>query len=262
MSRVHAIFKREFMSYFKSPIGYVVLAMFMLISAFVFVTQLQNQYSDIATVLVLVQFVIFLIAIPMITMRSFSEERKNGSEILLLTSPASVFEIVLGKYLASFSILLIMAAGSVVYIVITLIFGGMIDEKIIGAYIAFIGLGAVYISIGLLASSVTENQVISAIITFGSILFLMLLDGVAQIMGYVTSMLLDKVNVLNLTDLQIDTFSKSVVSVIKWPNPLSRVDNYSNGIFEVSPIILFISLIAIFLFLTIRMIEKRRWTQK
>ncbi len=262
MKRINAIFKREFAAYFKSPIGYVVMSLFMLITAFIFVSDLQYQYADVGMILLSVQTILFLIVIPIITMRSFSEEMKNGSEVLLLTSPASVFEIVAGKYLAALSLLGVMTAGSLVYVVITLGFGGTIDAKVLGAYIGFISIGAVYLSIGLFASSMTENQIISAIITFGVIFMLILIDGIAYIMGSVISTFVDKINIFGLTDLQIDSFSSTVVNIIQWPNPSARLVNFSRGIFELTPLVFFVTLTAIFLFLTIRVIEKRRWTQK
>ena len=262
MKRINAIVKREILSYFKSPIGYIVLALFMLITSFVFVSNLQYQYSDVGTFLLSVQTILFMIVVPMITMRSFSEERKNGSEILLLTSPASVFEIVLGKYLASLFVLLVMTFTSVIFVILTLAFGGIIDGKVLGAYIGFILLGAAYLSIGLFASSLTENQVISAIITFATIFFFIIIEGIATIMGSVISTLVSKVNIFGLTDLQIDGVSKAVIKIVEWPNPSARLSNFSSGIFEIVPLVFFISLIAIFLFLTVRVIEKRRWTQK
>ena len=262
MKRIGAIVRREYLSYFKSPIGYIILAMFVLVTSFVFVMDLQYQYSDIGTVLMSVQTILFMVIIPMITMRSFSEERKGGTEVLLLTSPASVFEIVMGKFLASFSLLLTMTATSVVYILFTLGFGGTVDAKTLGAYLGFIFIGAAYLSIGIFASSLTENQVISAIVTFGIIFMLVLLDGIASIISSVISTFVDKVNVFGLTDLQIDSLSTKVTEIISWPNPSARLSGFSSGIFELTPIVFFISLISIFVFLTMRVIEKRRWTQK
>ena len=262
MQRMKAITKREFQSYFKSPIGYIVLALFMLITSFIFVSDLQYKYADVGTILLSVQSILFMIVIPMITMRSFSEERKNGSEVLLLTSPASVFEIVMGKYLASLFVLLIMTSTSLVFVLFTLAFGGTLDAKVVGAYIGFICIGAAYLSIGLFASSLTENQVISAIITFATIFVFMIIDGIASIMGSVASTFVSKINFFGLTDLQIDGVSKAVTAFLQWPNPSARLNNFSRGIFEIGPLLFFVSLIAVFLFLTIRVIEKRRWTQK
>ena len=262
MKRVSAIVRREYLSYFKSPIGYIVLAMFVLVTSFVFVMDLQAKYSDVGTVLMSVQTILFMVIIPMITMRSFSEERKGGTEVLLLTSPASVFEIVMGKFLASLGLLLTMTATSVVYLLFTLGFGGTVDAKTFGAYLGFIFIGAAYLSIGIFASSMTENQVISAILTFGIIFMLVLLDGVASIISSVLSTFIDKINFFGLTDLQIDSVSTKISEIIRWPNPSTRLTGFGSGIFELTPIVYFISLISIFLFLTIRVIEKRRWTQK
>ncbi len=262
MKRISAIIKREYLSYFKSPIGYVILALFFLVTSFVFVMDLQYQYSDIGTVLLSVQTILFMVIIPMITMRSFSEERKGNTEVLLLTSPASVFEIVLGKYLASLYLLLTMTATSVVYILITLSLGGIVDAKTLGAYIGFIFIGAAYLSIGIFASSLTENQVISAIVTFGIIFGLVLLDGIASIISSVVTTFISKINFFGLTDLQIDSLSTKISEVISWPNPSTRLEGFSSGIFSLTPIVYFISLISIFVFLTVRVIEKRRWSQK
>lgn len=262
MSRINAIVKREFMSYFKSPVGYIVLAFFMLITSFIFVSDLQYMQADVGMVLLSVQSILFMVIVPMITMRSFSEERKNGTEVLLLTSPASVFEIVLGKYIASLYVLLAMTSTSIIFLLFTVAFGGTVDAKVLGSYIGFICIGAAYLAIGIFASSVTENQVIAAIITFASILVLMIIDGIAGIMGSVVSTFVSKINLFGLTDLQIDGISKAVTTFLQWPNPNTRLSNFSRGIFEISPLLFFISVISIFLFLTMRMIEKRRWTQK
>lgn len=262
MKRINAVAKREFQAYFKSPLGYIVLALFMAITSFLFVSEIQSSYSDVGGILLSVQSILFMIVIPMLTMRSFAEERKNGTEVLLLTSPASVFEIVIGKYLASLYVLLLMTSTSVVFILFTLAFGGKIDATVLGAYIGFICIGAAYLAIGIFSSALTESQVISAIITFATVFLLLLIDGVASIFGSVISTFVSKINFFGLSDLQIDGISTAVANFLKWPNPTNRLSNFSAGIFEITPIVFFISLIAIFLFLTMRVIEKRRWTQK
>jgi len=91
---------------------------------------------------------------------------------------------------------------------------------------------------------------------------MVLLDGIAALLGSVASTFVDKINIFGLSDLQIDSAGKAVAEFIRWPNPATRLDNFSRGIFEITPLVFFISIIAIFLFLTIRVIEKRRWTQK
>ena len=262
MKRIGAIFKRDLTAYFKSPIGYVILAVFAIIFGVLFSTEIIfGGQSDIGSNLLFMQFMLIII-IPIITMRSFSEDRKSGTDVLLLTSPASVFEVVIGKFLASFTLLLIMTSSTLIHLMFTLGFDGTVDAKTLGAYIGFVFIGAAYLSIGLFASSLTENQLIAFITTFGIILGLLVLSLIANLFGTITSTLISKVNVFNLTDIQIDNFSKKVIEIINWPNPSTKLINFGSGIFELTPIVYFVSIVSIFIFLTVRMIEKRRWTQK
>ncbi len=262
MKRIGAIFRRDLAAYFKSPVGYIILAVFAIIFGVMFASEmLFGGQSDLGANLLFMQFMLIII-IPIITMRGFTEDRKSGTDVLLITSPASIFEVVIGKYLASFTLLLIMTSSTLIHMMFTLGFGGTADAKTAGAYIGFIFIGAAYLSIGLFASSLTENQLISFITTFGIILGLMLLSLIASLLGSMTTTLLSKVNIFDLTDLQIDSISKKMVEIINWPNPSTKLDNFSSGIFELTPIVYFISIISIFIFLTVRMIEKRRWTQK
>ncbi len=262
MKRIGAIFKRDLTAYFKSPIGYVILAVFAIIFGVLFSSEiLFGGQSDIGSNLLFMQYILIII-IPIITMRSFAEDRKSGTDVLLLTSPASVFEVVIGKFLASFTLLLIMTSSTLIHLMFTLGFNGIVDAKTLGAYIGFVFIGAAYLSIGLFASSLTENQLIAFITTFGIILGLFVLSLIANLFGTITSTLISKVNVFNLTDLQIDNISKKVIEIINWPNPSTKLTNFSSGIFELTPIVYFVSIVSIFIFLTVRMIEKRRWTQK
>ncbi|MDD2392666.1 MAG: ABC transporter permease [Eubacteriales bacterium] len=262
MKRVGAIFRRDLIAYFKSPVGYIILAVFAIIFGILFSSEiLFGGQSDIGANLLFMQFMLIII-VPIITMRGFTEDRKSGTDVLLLTSPASIFEVVIGKFLASFTLLLIMTSSTLIHLFMTLGFGGVVDAKTLGAYIGFIFIGAAYLSIGLFASSLTENQLISFITTFGIILALFLLSLIASLMGTLTSTLISKINIFDLSDIQIDNIAKKVTEVINWPNPSTKLDNFSSGIFELTPIVYFVSIVSIFIFLTIRMIEKRRWTQK
>lgn len=262
MKRVGAIFKRDLMAYFKSPIGYIILAVFVIIFGILFSSDvLFGGQSDIGGNLLFMQFMLIII-VPIITMRGFTEDRKSGTDVLLLTSPASIYEVVIGKFFAAFTLLLIMTSSTLIHLLFTLGFGGTIDAKTLGAYIGFVFVGAAYLSIGLFASSLTENQLISFLATFGIILGLFLLSLIASLFGTITSTLIDKVNIFNLSDIQIDAAAEKVVQIINWPNPSTKLANFSSGIFELTPIVYFISIVSIFLFLTVRIIEKRRWTQK
>lgn len=260
MKRTIAIFKREFAAYFRSPMGFVVFAIFMAISGLFFASGVLSGYLDMVGELAFVQSFFFVI-IPLMTMRSFSEDRKNGTEVLLYTSPASSTEIVIGKYLAALALFGIMTGGTLVHVLITGLYDGLIDISVLGAYIGFVFLGAAYVSIGIFASALTENQVIAAVISFIIIIVLTLLDFVSNMIGSVAATLIDKINFIGLSDMQIDSAGRWVTGALQWLNPSTRLNNYIDGIFELSPLLFFVSIIAVFLFMTNRIIEKRRWSQ-
>jgi len=160
-----AVFKKEIKSYLLSPIGYIFIGLFLIMfSTFFFLTIFQSQVLNFeylfyngATILTFIT--------PVLTMRMFSEERKNGTEQLLLTSPRSVTSIVLGKFLAAVAVILITLLFSIIYSVIVSFFGNVNIPTLIATIIGFLLVAMAAISIGMLASSITENQIISAIIT-------------------------------------------------------------------------------------------------
>lgn len=261
MKCTQAIFKREFLAYFRSPMGFVLFAIFMTLGGLVYASSILSTYVDMVSEISFLQSLMFVF-IPILTMRSFSEDRRNGTEVLLYTSPANTLDIVLGKYLAALALFCIMTAGTFSHLIITAFYGGIIDISVLGAYIGFIFLGAAYIAIGVFSSALTENQIIAAIISFIIIAALLFLDFISSAVGSMVSTLLGKINFFGLTDLQIDGAGTAVTSAVQWLNPTTRLDNYISGIFEISPLVFFISLVAVFLFLTNRIIEKRRWSQR
>jgi ABC-2 type transport system permease protein len=261
MKCIQAIFKREFLAYFRSPMGYVLFAIFMTVGGLFYASGILSSYVDVVSEISFLQSFMFVI-IPMLTMRSFSEDRKNGTEVLLYTSPANTLDIVLGKYLAALALFCLMTAGTFAHLVITAFYGGIIDVSVLGAYVGFIFLGAAYIAIGVFASALTENQIIAAVISFIIIISMTLLDFISSAVGSMISTLIGKINFFGLTDLQVDGTGTAVTSALQWLNPSTRLSNYISGIFEVSPLVFFISLVAAFLFLTNRIIEKRRWSQR
>jgi ABC-2 type transport system permease protein len=262
MKRILAILKRDYASFFRSPIGYVVLAIYMFLNGIYYSGDISSSFSDIGTQISSFEWVVFILLIPLITMRIFSEDRKNGTEVLLYTSPASTLNIVLGKYLAALALFLLMTAGTLSHVLITAIFGGILDSSTLGAYIGFIFLGAAYVAIGVFASALTENQIIAAVISFIILIVLTLLDALAGMMGSITSSLLDKINFFGLSAAQVQSAGSAVTSALKWLNPSARLSNYLVGIFELAPLLFFLSIIAAFIFLTNRIIEKRRWSQR
>jgi ABC-2 type transport system permease protein len=170
-------------------------------------------------------------------MRILAEDRKNGTEVLLLTSPSRLSGIVIGKFLAAFTVFLILTVLTFVYPVIIVLLGGKITAQLVGSYIGFILLGASFISVGVFASSITENQVVAVIVGFVSLLVMWIIDSLAGFIG---------------------GFAGKVLS---WFSLLSRYEDFNKGILSLSPIVYYISFTAVFIFITIQMIEKRRWSQ-
>ena len=160
------VFKKEFKSYFLSPIGYVAIGIFMLMySIFFYLTTITYGSVFMGDLYYATARYGLLIMIPLLTMRMFAEERKSGTEQLLLTSPRSVTSIVLGKFFAAVAVILITLIFSIVYPVIISFFGNVNILTLIVTMLGFLLVAMAAISIGMLASSITENQIIAAIIT-------------------------------------------------------------------------------------------------
>ena len=161
-----AIFKKELKTYFLSPIGYIAIGIFMLVySIFFYLTTIMYGSLDMGNLYYATARYGLLLIIPLLTMRMFAEERKSGTEQLLLTSPRSVTSIVLGKFFAAVMVIVITLLLSIIYSVIVSFFGNLNITTIILTMIGFLLVAMAAISIGMLASSITENQIISAIIT-------------------------------------------------------------------------------------------------
>lgn len=161
-----AVFKKELKTYFLSPIGYIAIGIFMLMfSIFFYLTTISYGSVDMGNLYYATARYGLLLMVPLLTMRMFAEERKNGTEQLLLTSPRSVTSIVLGKFFAALAVILITLILSLVYAVIISFFGNVNIPTLIVTIIGFLLVAMAAISIGMLASSITENQIIAAIIT-------------------------------------------------------------------------------------------------
>ncbi|MDF2522382.1 MAG: transporter permease [Clostridiales bacterium] len=232
-----AIFKRELKSYFYSPIAYSLIGLYIILSSvFFMLVNLYSLFADFTGTLSTMGFLLIFI-IPILTMRILAEDRKNGTEVLLTTSPASLTDIVLGKYLATLCVFLLMTVLTFVYPIILSIFGKPPMPQIIGAYIGFILLGISFISVGVFASSLTESQIVAAIISFVSLLVMWLMDSIT---------------------LYIASWAAKILS---WFSLMSRYQDFSRGIVNLADIIYYLSFTVVFIFLTVRVLEKRRWSQ-
>ena len=161
-----AVFKKELKTYFLSPIGYIAIGLFLaMYSLFFFLTTIQYGVVDLGNLYYASARYGLLLIIPILTMRMFAEERKNGTEQLLLTSPRSVTSIVFGKFLAAVAVILITLIISLMYSIIVSFFGKVNIPTVLVTMLGFLLLAMAAISFGMFASSITENQIISAIVT-------------------------------------------------------------------------------------------------
>jgi len=234
---MRAVFWKEVRSYFSSPIAYVLIGLFILLTSIFFT--FGNLYGSSGSFIGILSTAIsfLMLIIPVLTMRIMAEDRKNGTEVLLLTSPASLTSIVLGKFLASYFVFLVLTAITFMYPVVLIVYGAAPTADLIGGYVGFLLLGAAFISVGIFASSLTESQVVAAIVCF-AMLFVMFLAG-------------------SLSDLIGGIPGK----ILGWFSLMTRFEGFASGIFSLSPIVYYLSFTAVFLFLTVRVIEKRRWSQ-
>ena len=231
-----AIFKRELRAYFTSPLGYVFLAIFYAFSGlFFYIFALSVGSTDISSVF-LMMFMVLMIFVPLLTMRLLSEDKKQKTDQLTLTAPVSLLSIVMGKFLAAYAIFAIGVAVMPVYGFVMSTFATVSWLPIWGNTVGLLLLGGIFVSIGLFISSLTENQMIAAIGGFFINLMILLMN--------------------TLTSALPSGFFRDVLSSI---SVYSRYSQITNGIFSLSSLIFFISVIFIFLFLTVRVLEKRRW---
>lgn len=231
-----AIFKREFSSYFNSASGYVFLAVFYFFAGFYFFSNnLMQNSSDISMVFQSL-FTIFIFLVPILTMRLFSEEFNNRTDQLLLTSPVRLNGIVYGKFFAAFAVYLIGVAILAIYMIVISFFVSVSVGEALCYMLGILLLGGAMISIGIFLSSLTKSQIIAAVCSFGVFLLLMYIDIFAE---FVPTQILR-------------TFLSDI----------SLIDHYSDfmsAIFNVSDLLYFLSVIFVFNFLTVRVLEKKRW---
>ena len=230
-----AVFKRELSSYLNSMIGATFLFVYFLFSGIYFFYVLSYGTASLAPIFNNM-FIVLILLIPILTMRLLSEERRTKTDQVLLTAPVGLWAIVLGKFLSAFIMLCIATSINVIFGLVLNIFGSPDWMSILSNIIGQLLLGAALIAIGLFISSLTESQVIAAISTFGVSLFFVLLDSAASLVEY-----------------------KWVSDAVKWISFNDRYNEFTEGVVNISSIVFFISAAVIFIFLTTRSLDKRRW---
>lgn len=232
-----AITRRELLSYFSSPIGYIFLAVFYFFSGFYFFMMcLLGKSSDLSPVFGSM-FTIVLFLIPILTMRLLSEDKKHKTDQALLTSPVSLTGLVLGKFMAAVVMFLLSLGITLLYALIISVYAPPNWSLVFGNFMALLLLGMALISIGMFISSLTENQVIAAVGGFSAALALVLIDAVR---GAITNPIIGK-----------------MVAGISF---FTRYGEFTAGKFDLGNVFFFLSVSAVFIFLTVRVLEKRRWS--
>lgn len=233
-----AIYMRELKSYFLTAIGYVYCGMFLVVSGLAFAqcTLLKQSTGSIGEYFVWM-IIIFAVLIPLLTMKLIAEDRKTRTDQILLTSPVSVTGIVMGKYLAALTVYASTFLVNSFNFVLLAKYGEPNAISILTNILGVFLLGAAFIAIGIFLSSLTENQLIAAV----------------SAMGVNAAMLLVSLLADNISGTALRT-------VVKWFSVLDRFAPFTHQMLDVSAIVYYLSLAAAFLFLTTRVIEKRRWS--
>lgn len=285
-----AIYKKELKSYFTSMMGYVFIALFLVIVGIYYVVyNLFNLYANFEYVLSSVYF-IFILLVPILTMRLMAEEKKQKTDQLLFTSPLPVGKIIAGKFFAVSTVFLVAMAIISMYPLILLQFGAVPLKSAYASILGFTLLGGAYIAIGLFISALTESQVVAAVISFVVILVTALMDGLINylptdnrsawlifaviilLLGWVLYSMMHNLTVvvgsvlfaeiaLTLVFIIKPVLYDGLVSkVFNWFSVIARFDNFNQGILNLSSVVYYISVMFLFLFLTVQAIKKRRWS--
>lgn len=285
-----AIYKKELKSYLTSMQGYVFMAFIMLVLGIYFTAYNLNYASpDFGTTLNSVTFV-FLIITPILTMRILAEEKRNKTDQLLFTSPVPIWKIVFGKYLGMVTIYLIPVVITLFYPLILAKYGTVSYPMTLTAIVGFFFLGCANIAVGLFLSSITENQVIAAVLTFVVLFCSFVMNGIesffsqtamASMLAFAVLAVLIAMVVYQMTKDNILTGITGVVLlgavviiyIVKsslYEGAIQKLldllaianhfDNFVGGILDFSGIVYMLSVICIFIFLTVQSIQKRRWS--
>jgi len=252
MNNILAIAHKEMKSYFSTPIAYIVIGFFALLFGYFFYAMLVifNQQSlqfggaeggavDINQQLIRPLFlnasVILLFVLPLITMRTYSEEKRSGTIELLLTSPVSDVEIILGKFLGAMALYAAMLGITLIHIGLLFSYGNPEWKVVLTGYLGLLLMGGCFISVGLLISSMTKNQIVSGMVTFAVFLLLWVINWIASFTGPTTQSVL---NYLSITD---------------------HFDDFTRGVLDTKHLIYYFSVMSFGLFLTARSVDTERW---
>ncbi len=232
-----AIYRREMGAFFTSGLAYVFLTVFTLLSGIFFFFGVIGSATSNMSSMFSSMFIIVLFLIPILTMKLMSEEKKNRTDQGLLTAPIGLWSIVLGKYFAALTLFVIAESVVFIYSIFIAVYGEVQWASLLGNYFAMLFLGAAFIAVGIFVSSLTENQMASAVASMLTLFVLYLFDSLAS-------------------NIENETIQKAMLSLSFY----SRYIEFTQGVFNLSSVVFFISAAFIFNFFTVRVLDKRRWS--
>lgn len=240
-----AIYKREILAYFTCPTGYVFAAIYFALSGVVFSMTTFGMNTTSTSTYFSFMLISFIVLIPLLTMKLLSEERKSKTEQILLTSPVSLMGMISAKFFAAYTLFTCTLLSSCALNIMALYTVAKEQEDVIsklnlttvfGSVVGILLIGAVFVAIGLFLSALTETQIVAAITSIGVFVFIFLLRVMPSFIG-----------------------NSVLRTVIRWFSLFDRFTLFTQGVFDITAVVYYISLTVVFLFLTIRVYEKRRW---
>jgi len=235
MKNIITIAHKELRSYFASPVAYVVFVLFLILSGYFFSAILFVTREASLTGVAYNMIITLLFLIPLITMKLFAEEKKLGTLEILMTKPVKDFEAVLGKFFAALSLFGLMLLSTFVYVLILFKYGNPDVGPIITSYFGVFLCGMAFIALGIFASTLTENQIISAVIGFSFILLLWILNWLASYVG------------------------ESMQNLLNYLALSTHLDDFIKGVVDIKNVSYYLSFVVFWLFASIKAIEVRKW---
>jgi ABC-2 type transport system permease protein len=235
MRNISAVAERELRSYFLSPLAYLVVAFFLFGAGLLFWLILQSTHLASLSGLIQNVHVLFLFVIPMISMRLLAEEQRTGTMELLMTNPVQEWQVVLGKFIGSALLVLVMLIPTLLFVAFLLIFGNPDRGPMVTGYLGVILQGSAFLSVGLWASSLSENQIVAAVVSFIALLVAWLSDNIGQAVGGTLGPI---VSYLSLT---------------------SHIQGFSQGTIDSKDVIFYLTVIAAGLVLSTLSLQSRRY---
>lgn len=231
-----AIFKREFKAYFSSPLGYVFLTIFFFFEGMFFST-IFSAGSPETTYVVAAMTTIIVFVTPVLTMRLLSEDRKQKVDQALLTAPVTVTGIIMGKFFAAFSVFALAFSPTLIFQIIVATKVSVNWLTYVNVLVGILLVGAALIAMGMFISSLTESPVISCILTLVAFLVIMMISSLAEMTGV-----------------------EFLTEIAEYVGLMDRFQNFYDNVFPVTDVIYLLSIAGVFCFLSVRAVEKRRWS--